>query len=113
MNSSTRKTKGATITRNLDIVPSVSGEYAIGIVTELHQLKTVQHVKTDLYHLRRVPSDIGGVAVEVAKQSEEGETYHVHLGRELGDSCDCPAGTYRGVCRHLDMARQAVTEGKL
>jgi hypothetical protein len=107
MTSSTRKTRVATITRNLDVVPSVDGQFAIGIVTELSQLKTVQHVQTDLYRLRRIPSDVGGVAVEVAKQSEDGETYHVHLGRELGDSCDCPAGTYRGVCRHLDMVREA------
>jgi ribosomal protein S14 len=50
------------------------------------------------------------VAVEVSKQTGEHEKYHVYL-EGAGGSCTCPAGTYRGACRHLDICREAFREG--
>jgi hypothetical protein len=81
------------------------------VVTELHQLKTTYHVKTDVYALERIKCDIGGIAVLVGKQDGSGERYHVHLDRTIGDSCTCPGGTYKGACRHLDMMREALRCG--
>jgi hypothetical protein len=65
------------------------------VVTELHQLKTTYHVKTDVYTLERIKCDIGGVAVLVHKQDGSNEQYHVHLDKIIGDSCTCPGGTYK------------------
>ena len=101
----TRTTKAATITRSLDFGQSEGG--ALAIVTELHERKKSHHVESKAYLLRRIPTDFG-VGIEVAKQDETAEVYHVHLDKTLGDSCTCSAGVYRSACRHLDMCREAV-----
>lgn len=106
----TRQTKACKITRCVSIGFSASAMCAIATVRETKHLKTADHTETKLYHLKRIATD-WGIGVEVQKQDDSGETYHVHLDRQLGDSCTCPAGVYRGTCRHLDMVREAHQRG--
>jgi hypothetical protein len=109
----TSTTRVATITRNLDIVPAVSGGFVIAVVVEVAQDKRSYHTKTDVYHVTRIPCDLDGSAYEVTKQEPAAEPYHVHLSREHGDGCTCAGATYRSNCRHLDLVRQGVHERKL
>jgi hypothetical protein len=110
LTTTTRTTKAAVITRDLDLTRCEG--FAVAVVTELTKLRTVEHTKTDVYELRRIPTEIGGVAVEVKKLTEDKEVYHVHLDG-TSSSCTCPGGTYRNACRHMDMCREAFREGLL
>jgi len=110
MPQTTRTTKAATITRRIELSLRMDMTTQ-ACVTETTHLKTKDNTVITLYTLTRIDTDFG-VGVEVTKQfSEDGEVYHVHLDKTLGDSCTCPAGVYKGACRHLDMTREAVRRG--
>jgi hypothetical protein len=44
--------------------------------------------------------------------NEDGESYSVLLANEQDTSCSCPAGIYRGLCKHLDALRTWVEVGE-
>jgi hypothetical protein len=111
MSVTTRQTKSAQVIRHIDFMATTDG-LCVGVVTEIAQLKRVTNAKTTVYHLRRIESQIGGTAVEVAKQGDEPETYHVRLDSTQA-TCDFPAGTYRGTCRHLDLVHKALKQKRI
>ena len=45
--------------------------------------------------------------------SEDDRTYHVHLDKELGDSCTCKGYVYRSKCKHVDAIKTLVALGKV
>src|SRR5215469_16880494 len=118
MISTTRLTKAAHITRQIRI--SVEEDFGapltIAVVFEKHQGKKTTKCTSDAYVLRRIPSEIGGVGVEVEKAGDP-EARHVLLNQPGGGhSCTCKWGSYKGhvsACRHILAALQAVREGKL
>jgi hypothetical protein len=110
MTTTTRQTKAGQIERRLLLGIRCNGE-TFAIVSETLQRKTTSTTTQDAYTLRRIPSDIGGIAAEVTKQYADGEVYHVHLDKHLGDSCTCPGGTYKGNCRHLEMVKEGIRRG--
>jgi hypothetical protein len=109
MVTTTRQTKAGQIDRNLTVGLRCENNhvetYAI-VVETLHRKTTTTTTTTDYYILRRIPSEFGGIAVEIEKQYADGEVYHVH-----DNTCDCPAGIYRGSCRHLEMVKEALRRG--
>jgi hypothetical protein len=69
------------------------------------------------YYLRELDVDFGR-GFELEKFHTEPATdgdrvYHVHLDAQLGDSCTCPGGSYRGKCKHVDALAAMVAAGKL
>ena len=40
------------------------------------------------------------------------QVYRVQLNEGRKNECNCPSGSYRGYCKHLDMARGWVKLGK-
>ena len=109
--SNTRQTKAGTIEREIRLSRDTEGRLWAA-VTETRHLKTISKVSLDLYDLTPIPADFG-LGVQIDKTTGEGESYDVNLSAALGDSCDCPAGTYRGECRHLSLAREARRLGLL
>jgi hypothetical protein len=111
-----RTTKAARITRTISVGLRYEGftPQVFGIVSETTHQKTQDKTVTTLYDLRRIPTDFGA-GFEVKKDyAPAGEgVHHVHLDRDLGDSCTCEAGVYRGQCRHLDLCREALRRGLL
>lgn len=116
MLTTTRQTKACAIDREITIDTILGSDWedvVRAVVFESRHLKTTVRNSYDSYELRRIPSEMGGVAVEVRKRMEIGVAYHVHLSRDLGDSCTCEGGKYRGSCRHMEAVRLAIAEGKL
>jgi len=111
--TTTRQTKAARITRTiLTGIRSDLTTYAM--VAEASVTKTGREtVTTTTYTLRRIPTDFGiGVEVEKCYQPAGNGTHHVHLDRQLGDSCTCADHIYRSSrCRHLQAVQQAVSRG--
>lgn len=68
---------------------------------------------TEDYRLTELPVDFGRGFELVKTGSDFGKTYHVHLDRELGNSCTCPGGIYRGTCKHLTAVTTLVELGRL
>ncbi len=75
------------------------------------------------YLLERVPADFGAafaltklalveVATGVFEQRPE-YTYHVHLDRQLGDSCDCKGFIRWRRCKHHGAVAELVRRGLL
>jgi hypothetical protein len=115
MTTATRTTKAGPITRSISIGPAVNGLCAAS-VTEAHHRKGEPKIQCDTYFLRRIPSEIGGLALEVEKWGDS-ELRHVLLNAPGGGhTCDCKWGTYcpnSKPCRHVEMCLQTVREGKL
>src|SRR5689334_15625607 len=80
--------------RSLNFIPlGATGPHAL-IIRQGDTLKG--------YWLSEIPCDIGGRAFQLEKaRAAGGESYTVRVedGRA---ACDCPAGTYRGRCKHAD-----------
>jgi hypothetical protein len=106
-----RTTKAGRIERDIRVSRDTQG-HLWAAVTETRHLKTKSNVTLDLYNLTPIPADFG-IGVQIDKTTGEGESYDVNLSDALGDSCTCPAGTYRGECRHLALAREAKRLGLL
>jgi len=109
----TRQTKTARITRTiLTGIRMDLSTYAM--VAEASVTKAGREtVTTTTYTLRRIPTDFGiGVEVEKCHQPAQSGVHHVHLDRQLGDSCTCADHIYRSSrCRHLQAVQQAVSRG--
>jgi hypothetical protein len=78
-------------------------------------LKTKEKVVTTVYTLKRIDADFG-IGIEVRKEYQPASEgcHHVHLDKQLGDSCTCADHVYRGVkCRHLEMVTAAIARGIL
>lgn len=110
MLTTTRQTKAATIERNISLTACKDGEVT-AIVLETAMRKRTSSGESKSYFLRKITADFG-TAYEVERVDGGGEVYHVHTDR-YGTTCDCPGGTYKGKCRHLDMVNQAKREGLL
>src|SRR5262245_32150093 len=65
----------------------------------------------NVYWVREIASAIGGRCWELRKFRETG-TYHVRLAHD-GHTCDCPAGTYRGACKHAASLLKLCELGKV
>jgi hypothetical protein len=112
MTTATRQTKACQIERTILVtVDDAFGRTVFATVFEKKHLKTKTVCTSDVYTLTRIPTQMGGVAVRVDKQLADGESYDVNISSALGDMCCCPAGTYRGECRHLAMCREAKRRG--
>jgi hypothetical protein len=104
----TRGTKAGQIDREINITNEREpwGRTLYATCLEGVRLKSKTRRSCDVYILEPVRCDIGGKAVLVHKH--KGETHHVLIDRAIGNSCTCPAGTYKGDCRHLEMVRLAI-----
>jgi hypothetical protein len=111
MLTQTRTTKAGTIEREIRLSRDTQGRLWAA-VTETKHLKTKANVSLDLYDLTPIAADFG-VGIRVDKTTGAGESYDVNLSEALGDSCSCPAGSYRGECRHIQLAREAKRLGLL
>jgi hypothetical protein len=115
MLQSERTTKAGQIERTIHVAMWSNTIHAT--ITETKQLKTKTTSTSTTYILRPIPSQMGGVGVEVEKLDESGEVYNVLLNAPgLGHSCDCPHGTYRGhvkPCRHIEACLEALKRGLL
>jgi hypothetical protein len=113
MTTATRTTKAGQIERQIEVsVDDAFGRTVYATVFEKKHLKTKTVCTSDVYILTRIPADFG-IGIRVDKQLADGESYDVNLSRALGDMCCCPAGSYRGECRHLAMCREAVRKNLL
>jgi hypothetical protein len=111
--TSTRYTKSATIERTITVTADddFDTHTVWATVFERHVLKTKVNLVSEVYILERIPADFG-VGVHVEKQLADGEAYDVNISDALGNQCSCPAGAYyRGECRHMAMAKQAIRLG--
>jgi hypothetical protein len=109
-----RQTKTARITRTIAVGLRMDLT-TYGMVSEVTHQKTQDKTVTTFYDLRRIPTDFGA-GFEVRKEyAPAGEgVHHVHLDRQLGDSCTCADHIYRSVkCRHLEMVAEALRRGLL
>jgi hypothetical protein len=113
--ASTRQTKAGQIFRLITFGSAVKGLLAAS-VSETKIGKHTNNTTTDTYYLRRIPSEIGGIAIEVEKTGDA-EVRHVLLNAlGGGHSCTCKWGSYAGhkkACRHIETCFQAIREGKL
>lgn len=108
----TRTTKAAAITRTIKLEWNEREQAVEATVCEEHHKKTKSIVASfSCYFLRSIRADFGS-ALEVIKRFSEGEVYHIHTSNGVSQ-CDCPAGTYRGSCRHLEMVKEARKQGLL
>lgn len=108
----TRSTKAASITRIIKVERNAAENCVEASVCETHHKKTKSVVVSfSCYLIRKIDADFG-TAVEVEKRFADGELYHIHANDGVS-SCDCPAGTYKGKCRHLEMVREAKRMGLL
>ena len=108
-----RTTKAARITRTIAVGLRMDLS-TYGMVSEVTHLKTKDKHTTDFYTLTRIPTDFGaGFEVKKDYAPAGAGCHHVHLDQDLGDSCTCEAGVYRGQCRHLDLCREALRRGLL
>jgi hypothetical protein len=112
MTTTTRQTKQARITRQIELSDSLNG-LVLAVVTEVHN--GGQKITCDLYWLRRQPSDFG--VAFTCEKAQDGASYDVLLNAPGGGhSCDCKWSSYRGhlkPCRHIEACLQAVRERKL
>jgi len=110
-----RHTKAGIIERRifLSVDEDFGSRTVIAVVFEKKHLKTKAVCTSDAYILSRIPADFGvGVHVEKAGSTAEGEAYDVNISDALGHQCSCPAGAYyRGECRHMAIAREAIRLG--
>src|SRR5262249_11040136 len=107
-----RTTKAARITRTITVTADLDfgSRTTIAVVFEKHEGKKTTKCTSDAYLLERIPSQMGGIGVEVVKSgsTSEGEVYQVLLNAPGGGhDCTCPHGAYRGhvkPCRHVEAA---------
>lgn len=111
MLTTTRQTKAATIERSINLEICKDGS-VFGTVLEIANRKRTAQAETKSYFLRKMDADFGDLAMEVERVDGDGEVYHVHQERGVM-SCSCPAGTYRGKCRHLDLLLEAKRLGMI
>jgi SWIM zinc finger len=64
-----------------------------------------------VYWLEPIPSQCGGIAFGL-RRFRAADTYHVRIDVNHR-SCDCPAGTYRGPCKHQDALEALRSRGRL
>lgn len=114
MTTSTRTTKAGQIYRLLSLGDAVNGLLAAS-VCETKIGKKANTTTCDTYYIRRIRSEIGGVAFEIEKTGDA-EVRHVLLNAPGGGhTCDCKWGTYQPngkPCRHVEMCLQALRERK-
>jgi hypothetical protein len=109
-----------TLTNNTKQRKSKRGERSLRIGSALNGLRALSLRKdgaTVNYYLREIPVDFGrGFQLDkfYSEASEDGqEVYHVHLDKELGDSCTCKGFVYRSKCKHIDAIKTLVALGKV
>jgi len=108
-----RTTKAARITRTIAVGLRMDLS-TYGLVLEVTQRKTKERLTQSFYTLKRILADFGiGVLVQKEYQPTSEVVHHVHLDKQLGDSCTCEAGVYKGQCRHVEMCREALRRGLL
>jgi hypothetical protein len=113
MQTTTRTTKAGTIERAITVSSDNDFDtYTVwATVAEKHQQKTKCRLAVEVYTLARIPADFG-VGVHVKKMTGDREEYDVNISDALGNQCSCPAGAYyRGECRHMAIAREAIRLG--
>ncbi|HTU21624.1 MAG TPA: hypothetical protein VMG10_26545 [Gemmataceae bacterium] len=105
-----RTTKAGVIYRMLSLGEPVNGLLAASVAEVKGGVTS-----TDTYYLRRIESQIGGVAFEVEKTGDS-EPRHVLLNAPGGGhTCTCKWGSYKPnskPCRHVELCLKAVREGK-
>jgi hypothetical protein len=110
---STRTTKASTIHRSITISIDDApwGKTVYASVFEKKQLKTKTVLTSDVYTLERQEADFG-IGFVVTGVTGEPRVYNTLVGaNQTYDDCDCPAGCYRGSCRHIDCCKQALKQG--
>src|SRR5438270_1107554 len=94
--------------RSLKIGPAVNGIFGLSLTT---------NGETKSYYLKEIPVDFGrGFQLDRfhSEEADEDErTYHVHLDKELGDSCTCRGYVYKSKCKYVDALRTLVALGKV
>jgi len=97
----------------LSVETDFGDPWICAVVFEKKHLKTKTVCTSDAYILSRIPADFGvGVHIEKAGRTGNGEAYDVNISDALGNQCSCPAGAYyRGPCRHMQMAQEAIRLG--
>jgi hypothetical protein len=105
---------------NAKVKTSKRGERALRISDAVDGLRALALTKdgaTVSYYLKEIPVDFGrGFQLDkfYTEQADEDErTYHVHLDKELGDSCTCKGFVYRSKCKHVDALKTLVALGKV
>jgi hypothetical protein len=71
---------------------------------------TVNGVR-QVYWVSAIDSALGGRCFELRK-FRSADAYHVRLAHD-GHTCDCPAGTFRGQCKHQDALAALTARGVL
>lgn len=66
-------------------------------------VKVSEGKKSDLYEVEEIPAAFGRGFV-VTKNGDRSDHHQLNVDGIVA-TCSCPAGTYRGICRHLDFVR--------
>ena len=111
MSTVTKTRKQSKSKRSLRIGPAVNGVRGL-VLTDAKGVRCG-------YELREIPVDFGrGFQLdkfEMEQADEDDRTYHVHLDKELGDSCTCKGYVFRPDrgCKHLAAVKTLVSLGKV
>lgn len=68
---------------------------------------------TDSYVVTEFPTGHPGRGFTLSKPAGNGYTVFCSQHGAEADSCDCPAATYRGKCKHRDAIRTLLNCGRL
>jgi hypothetical protein len=86
-------------------------------VDGLRLLALTKDGETKSYYLKEIPVDFGrGFQLDRFHSEEANEDerqYHVHLDKELGNSCTCKGYVYSSKCKHVDALKTLVALGKV
>lgn len=86
-------------------------------VDGLRALALTKDGATVNYYLKEIAVDFGrGFQLDkfyTEGAGEDDRTYHVHLDKELGDSCTCKGFVFRSKCKHVDALKTLVAVGKV
>jgi hypothetical protein len=105
---------------NATVKTSKRGERSLQVRDAVNGLRALALTKdgaTVSYYLKEIPVDFGrGLQLDkfyTEGVGEDDRTYHVHLDKELGDSCTCRGFIYRSRCKHVDALKTLVALGKV
>jgi hypothetical protein len=105
---------------NAKVNTSKRGERSLRVSDEVNGLRALALTTggaTVSYYLKEIPVDFGrGFQLDkfyTEGAGEDDRTYHVHLDKELGDSCTCKGFVYRSKCKHVDALKTLVALGKV